>query len=306
MSNTNFTIQYTPGYQFQAGELVTIEKLNALGSPTINVVGSFSEQTLGNGAVGIANLQSGMFTADNTGRSPFALGFVNNTLMQPDAYFYTGSATGTGGSGYTVAFVPAITSYLSNGVQAFTQYWDGLRVMFKANRDSSGGETLNAGLGAAAIYRADGKAVGALDIKANEIVEVIYSTALPGWQMQRAAPSQYKLLALTMPIGALASTANMVVTVAHGLGAIPTRVRWVLRCNNTEAGYAAGAEIDLLAVRVATSHLPKFSVWADATNVYCAATNGGYEVVKADGTGLVTLAASGPLTNWNLKAYANL
>jgi hypothetical protein len=234
---SNFTVTYTPGYVWQDGELWSAEKANLAANPTINVTGNPGSIVLGAGSVGITNLQSGMFTADVTGRAPFepgwlalsligngiftadangrapfangwltaalvasgtftatpagraafANGMVNAAMMQPDAYSY---ATGGGtGSAYTAAFSPALTSYVNNsGVQVFTAYWDGLRVMFKAPAKSVQGATLNVdALGVKGIYRRDGTAVQAGDIVSGSIVEVVYNSTFNsgggGWQL---------------------------------------------------------------------------------------------------------------------------
>jgi len=239
---SNFTVTFTPGYVWQDGELWTAEKANLAANPTINVTGNPGSIVLGAGSVGIANMQAGMFTADVTGRAPFATGWLNLNLVgtriftadasgrapwangwltvplvatgtftatpagrapfasgmvnagmvQPDAYWY---AVGGGtGSAYTATFSPLLTSYVNNsGVQVYTSYWDGLRVMFKAPATCAAAATLNVDvLGIKPIYRPDGVAVRAGDILSGSLVDVVYSSTLNSgggaFQLMEVAP----------------------------------------------------------------------------------------------------------------------
>lgn len=78
---SNFTVTFTPGYVWQDGELWTAEKGNLAANPTINISGNPGSIVLGAGSVGITNLQAGMFTADVTGRAPFANGWLALSLI---------------------------------------------------------------------------------------------------------------------------------------------------------------------------------------------------------------------------------
>ena len=89
---SNFTVTYTPGYVWQDGELWTAEKANLAANPTINIAGNPGSIVLGAGSVGIANLQAGMFTADVTGRAPFATGWLSLSLIGTG--IFTANASG--------------------------------------------------------------------------------------------------------------------------------------------------------------------------------------------------------------------
>ena len=81
MSSSNFTIQLTPGYVWQPGELWSAAKANAAANPTINVSGSFSSASIADNSITLAKLQSGIFTNTTAGRAPFANGWLNLALV---------------------------------------------------------------------------------------------------------------------------------------------------------------------------------------------------------------------------------
>ena len=89
--------------------------------------------------------------------TPAAFDAVNITTLQSNYLNYKVS-TGGGGA-YTVALTPAIIAY-----------WDGMIISFRATAVNTGATTFNAGGGAQAIVKANGQALVAGDIRANQMV----------------------------------------------------------------------------------------------------------------------------------------
>jgi hypothetical protein len=178
----------------------------------------------------------GSFTADDKGRQGFAAFFVNAAMVQPDAYNYVATVSGDG-TGYTIGFTPHLSSVAAG-------YTDGLQVGFRAPAACDANCTLDAGLGAVAIYRLDGTALQASDIPNGSIVFLAYSTSLNngegGWQLLYAVPPPLPTPATVVGIlPAKGSTTNL----AHGLSAVPPMVRVVAVLTAAVGGLNVGQEI---------------------------------------------------------------
>jgi hypothetical protein len=93
------TISYTPGYVWVVGEVVTEDKLNLAANPTINIVGSLTSTTIGDGAVTTPKLATGVLTADSDGRSKMADTYLTAAKLGPDV---AGDGL-TGGNGSAIA-----------------------------------------------------------------------------------------------------------------------------------------------------------------------------------------------------------
>lgn len=122
------------------------------------------------------------FTADIYGRPQFASGWLTATVVQPDKYWY---AVGTGtGAAVTAAFSPALNTYTNPTLAA---YWDGMLISIRLPATLALGATLNAGLGAVAIYAQNGVAVVAGAAVLGQTVDFRYNSTLGGgaggWQM---------------------------------------------------------------------------------------------------------------------------
>lgn len=70
------SISYVAGYTFTPGELVTTDKLNLLGQPSIALDGTIGAATISDGAVTTAKLADGALSADATGRAKMADAFL--------------------------------------------------------------------------------------------------------------------------------------------------------------------------------------------------------------------------------------
>jgi hypothetical protein len=234
----SLSLQLTPGYTFQDGDLLTPAILRLIANPKVDLLGGIGTLSITDGSVTTAKLAdgalsadalgqakmangflllqhiaAGIFTADAAGwapfeagwlplslvgsgifiptpagRAPFAAGLVDATMMQPDAYWY-GVGSGTGAA-YVVTFTPTLASYVDgSGGQAFTAYWDGLLIAFKAPATCAAAATLKESSLAIikGVYRLDGTAVQAGDILTGSIIELRYNTNLNsgagGWQL---------------------------------------------------------------------------------------------------------------------------
>lgn len=110
---------------------------------------------------------------------------------------------------YAVTLTPAPTAYTA-----------GMVVNFKANTVNTGAATLNVnGLGAKTIVKSLNLTLHNGDIKAGQIVSVIYDNT--NFQLLSPVTEAYSSGTTTRALDG----ANGAVTIAHGLGAIPRRIR---------------------------------------------------------------------------------
>ena len=123
------TIQYTPGYVWTVGEIVTEDKLNLASNPITNLFGTISSASIADGSVTLPKLSVGMFTADAAGRAPFVNGWLNAPLM--DDGTRTGVpqyAAGVQTSNvYAVTLAPVIAAYIT-----------GMTIRFQADTANTG------------------------------------------------------------------------------------------------------------------------------------------------------------------------
>ncbi len=97
-----------------------------------------------------------------------------DVVRQSGAQIY--AADGGATDAYSITMTPAIAAYTA-----------GMTINFKANSANTGGATLNAGGGVAAIVNPDGSALVTGAISAGQIVRVVYDGV--NWQMQSATSS---------------------------------------------------------------------------------------------------------------------
>jgi len=74
------TIQYTAGYIWTVGEIVTEDKLNLAANPIINLFGSISSASIANGSVTTAKLAVGVISADAAGATLVANGALTTAM----------------------------------------------------------------------------------------------------------------------------------------------------------------------------------------------------------------------------------
>lgn len=193
-------IVVTAGASPKAGSAVTLSLLRRLGLPAISISG-----TIGGGDI-----------------SP---GAITTTHITPGAYFYSAGiyALGT----YAVTLAPALTGY-ANGVEC----------EFKADTENTG--TANAdvnALGAKPIYKHYDQPLAKGDIRANQIVRLVYNSNLNGgsggWQMQSPGGNRDDRFQSVASTG----TDAYVITCAPTLRALNdgARVRWKVPNANTTA-----------------------------------------------------------------------
>jgi hypothetical protein len=157
---------------------------------------------------------------------PIAVG--DNDPRLSNTSYYAADAGIT--DAYAVTLAPAPTAYTA-----------GMVVNFKANTVNTGPATLNVnGLGAKTIVKNYNVTLGNGDIKAGQLVSVIYDGT--NFQLlSQVTPPAYKSGTTTKTM----NDANTVVTIAHGLGAIPSKIRLtaILGSSSTTAAlhsYATG------------------------------------------------------------------
>ncbi len=140
--------------------------------------------------------------------------YVTQTGLQDAAELYAASAAGSDTYEITLSPVP-------------TAYHNGMTLRFKADVANTGAATLNVNsLGAVAIVTSVGTALVTGDIVANQVVEVIYNSTGPVFELVN--PASMVILATTYTNGTTtknAADASAVQNIAHGLGKIPKKIR---------------------------------------------------------------------------------
>jgi hypothetical protein len=175
------TIEYTPGYVWTVGELITEDKLNLAANPLINLFGSISTASIADGSVttaklavgvlsadapGQALMASGYFTADSAGRSKFASGFMAGDLMD--------DGTRLGVPQYA-AGVFALNVYAVTLSPAAAAYAEGQTIRFKADTANAGACSVNVNaLGPKAIKKNVNQDPVPGDILAGEVAVLTY------------------------------------------------------------------------------------------------------------------------------------
>lgn len=191
----------------------------------------------------------------------------------------------------------AANVYAATLAPAATVYTAGMVVRFKAANTNTGASTLNVNaLGAKNIKKRNGADPSANDILANQIVEVVYD----GTNFQLVVAGGWEFVGTAaVPAG------SAVAAIAHGLGALPTRWRAVLKQNNASAqqGYAQNDEVALESTENSSNGNMAFASSADATNITIARVNvGNISIIPKTGGAVNAITDA----NWLVKVYASL
>lgn len=305
------TISYVPGYVWTVGELVTEDKLNLAANPTINLEGTLSSASVADGAITTPKLAAGVLSADATGRSKMADLFL--TLAKINTGIFTADATGRGkfADGFATATqlaeaaranvhqyaagVYAAGVYAVTLSPAATVYTAGMVVRFKADTANTAGAVdinVNA-LGVKNIFQSVTLELAANAIAVNQVVELVYDG------------TNFQLLGVHGPdftsAEATITQNTVVVTAAHGLGIVPTRVRWVLVCKTAELGYSVADEMDVTAASDSGTNGTHAGQGANATNVFLVVrNNANYQLFNYSTMAATNITAA----SWRLKCYA--
>ncbi len=313
----SLTISLVPGKTWVAGELVTADKLNATGNPTINLAGSIGSVGIGAGAVTTDKLAAGVLSADAVGRSKMADGYI--TLVKILDAIFTADAAGRAkfANGFVTAALTEETNRQQIGIYAAgiqaagtyaialataaTAYTAGMVVRFKADTDNTGAVSLNvSGLGAKVLKWATSGGlapINAGEITAGMIVTAVYDGT--AFQAQNSSTPRYVVADTVVAAG-------LVISAAHGLGATPSTVQFVLKCvvdDTATTGHAVGDEVSVTGASVGSaSTIQNFQPAANATNVWLTAQETNFRVMhKTTGNMTPTLNA-----HWVAKGYARL
>lgn len=177
--------------------------------------------------------------------------YVTQTGLQDAAEIYAASGAGTDTYAITLSPVP-------------TAYHNGMTVRFKADVANTGAATLNVNsLGAIAIVTDVGTALSTGDIVANQIVEVIYNSTGPVFELVN--PASYIKTRTTFKTGSTTKdmSATTTTTIAHGLGVTPRFIR--ITINHLQAS-GAGV-VGALPISIGTyDGTTQCSNWAGGTS----------------------------------------
>ncbi len=155
--------------------------------------------------------------------------FVTQTGLQKNAESY--AATATGNDTYVITLSPVPTSLVN-----------GMHLKFKADVANTGAATLNVNsLGAVSLVTGISTALATGDIVANQVVEVVYNSTWPVFQVLN--PASAVLITPMYTNGDTtkgASDASATQNIAHGLGRLPKKVKITAQLNAPDAGLATG------------------------------------------------------------------
>lgn len=278
----DITATVYPGYQFSANERPTVDTLNRLGSPTIVVSG-----TLGGTNVALA------------------AGSVTGTML-----------SGTVVDGVTVDFnasTPRAIEVMTQGIHTNNIDTNDFAGPLSGGFDqrvhlSYDNVTLRTnGSGQLYVSGVTGTNTIALT-NLPPVTNGFYGADTNGVVTNLTFSSQLRITNGVLYLNSFTTT-NINLTaqnsfnlvIAHGLGATPLAVRWVLVCVTGEAGYAIGDEVDLLSTKDSSIDGPHFTVGANATNVFLTARGQDSIQVYNFSTGT---QATITLADWKLKCYA--
>lgn len=249
------------------------------------------------------------------GATDIAAGAVHATNVTPDAYWYAVDSD-AGANVLVCAYTPAPAAFK-----------DGLILACKVNGANSGAVTFDPGLGPKKLFKYKNVALAAGDLKDGMIIEMRYDVAgdaaAGAWQLLTPVATSFDKNSTGVTQGQILTagggplygvpTPGGVLTVAHGLAAIPAIVRVVLVNSTPELGYSAGDEVG---IEAATADLAPsgtfqendqaaFIVCAGATNITVAQANWLQGIMFVRKTGGASAGAPDVLTeaNWRIKIY---
>lgn len=283
------TLLIVPGKVFAPNELVTTEKLNQLGVPTIQVLTEDITFIVADSSITAAKLADGCLAATAEGRAKLADGFfTSGELAKFAAGFLAASADGRAkfADGF---FTSAELAKFADGFLAATatgrgKMADGYLTVIKLAAGFLGDAALVAATPAKDDLLLFGDANDSNNSKKATISAVMGAVS--------AASGDY----------AMPGTGGQAGPWAHGLGATPRMLRGVLKCATTEHGYAVGDEIDL-------AHC-----WADNDNALgmLAANSAGVWFRRNDSGSIYAIHGSNGSTvtltpaSWVVKFYGSL
>ena len=220
------TIKLTPGYDWPAGDVVTLDKLRLAANPTIELEGGISAATIGDNSIQTAKLVVGILSADSAGRSRMAPGYL--VLSQIAAGIFTADNLGR---------APFAAGFINEALLAANSV--GTAELIDANVTLA---KLSAGIIASAPVKAaptTSDLVPIADAAASNATK--YCTLLA---LKTLINANTAFISAQVAIG---TSSGILAPVAHNLGATPTNVNAYAICTTAHAaaGYAVGDIINL-------------------------------------------------------------
>lgn len=118
----------------------------------------------------------------------------------------TPATLASGSANYAGIDTGAANAYVVTASTQVVSYFDGLTIRFKAANENTGNSTVNVNaLGLKVIGRPDGSNINPADIKAGQIVEIVYSSTSGKFQLQNSGAAQDAAQAQASAIAAAAS-----------------------------------------------------------------------------------------------------
>lgn len=210
-TNVGLTASVTPGKQFDPNERITIQKLNLLGIPTVEISGSVSGALLGTNSIGKQHLLTNVFDGvylsggDNVSATIIA-GSIDSTRLASNSVYGTNIVSAT------ITATNVATNTLM-GLNLVTNAFTNLTLVTPATNDL--------------VLLMD---ASASNVTASATVSSLRSSVLfePLW-----TTNGLSIVAGTQPV----------LEVAHGLGRAPYMMESWLVCVTNDIGYVVGQRV---------------------------------------------------------------
>lgn len=266
-----------PGYTFSAGERLTLEKLNLAARPSVYVTGTVDgSNALSAGSVFPVHLAPSVAGSNLTYTASGLV--IANAGVGVNQFSSAALGLGlTGGSGSTI------------------------RTAVDTNTITWAGNLLSVGAG---LSNANLSATAAVEVSKLASVPDTLVGAASGGNIHIGLGNYFSIVGTNL-VPTIWSTnfdtisAVVATNVPHGLGRVP-QVRAVALCLDTDAGYAAGDEVDVANLQN-SSQVNMVSWGGNATNVFISTRAvSGLEIVPKGGGAKTGIDE----TKWRFKVYA--
>lgn len=211
------------------------------------------------------------------------------------------SATTNSTNDYTAT----ISSLSSSSFEVPAAYYAGFKVQVKINTTNTGAARLKIAsttpaidLGFADIRKNGATALAGGELQANQIYTLIHDGT--NWQLQGTGFAITTLPGFYSALSPSGDCTTLIHTWPHGLGAIPSLVRVVIKNLTTDQSYAVDDEIEVSGMRIDGTGLVLACMSADATNIKLHFSSGAMAVTTKGTSNYNGIDE----TKWKPKAYA--